>query len=90
MKLMDIASDTLSIPTRTTTPSSEFSCFVCDLSHLIWRVCTEASEGGTRFASDEEPADRIVLLNLKQMQTARVCEEEDLGDVEMGEEEHGE
>ena len=67
MKLMDIDSDTLSIPeteydARVTLPASEFARIVRDLSQLGESVRIEGSKEGVRFAADGEAANGSVLL----------------------------
>jgi proliferating cell nuclear antigen len=67
MKLMDIDSDTLTIPetdydASVTMASSEFLRIVRDLSLLGEAVRIEVSKEGVRFASDGEAANGNVLL----------------------------
>lgn len=74
MKLMEIDSESLSIPpteydARVTMPSSEFSRIVRDLSLLGESVKIEVSKEGVRFSSEGEVANGNVLL--KQTDGAR-------------------
>ncbi len=67
MKLMEIETDTLTIPeteydARITMPSAEFARIVRDLNLLGESVRIEISKEGVRFAADGEAANGSVLL----------------------------
>lgn len=97
MKLMEIETDTLTIPeteydARITMPSAEFARIVRDLNLLGESVRIEISKEGVRFAADGEAANGSVLLKPTDgagigKVTKQPKKEEDAGDADEEDEE---